>query len=223
MQDEPCGAHHDDIFKWDCAIRGPSDSPWEGGLYKIRVEFPENYPAAPTICTVDPPLFHPNVFPNGKVCLSILHPEGWNPSFGVRQILEGSQRGRSRVAEGFANFQGAESLGVKASGLLQSSTVVKVSGRLVFIWRMRVDIVCTFANKLWGHSGGNASRFHCPLLCYTDCSFMNWCGENWGSHLKVPRHILIESNLQKFQMPGCSSLALDQLCEARRRPYTRRI
>ncbi|KHJ48445.1 ubiquitin--protein ligase [Trichuris suis] len=86
MQDEPCGAHHDDIFKWDCAIRGPSDSPWEGGLYKIRVEFPENYPAAPTICTVDPPLFHPNVFPNGEVCLSILHPEGWNPSFGVRQV-----------------------------------------------------------------------------------------------------------------------------------------
>ncbi|KFD48420.1 putative ubiquitin conjugating enzyme [Trichuris suis] len=80
-----------DIFKWDCAIPGPSDSPWEGGLYKIRVQFPENYPAAPPICTFDPPLFHPNVFSSGEVCLSILHPEGWNPSFGVRQILEGIQ------------------------------------------------------------------------------------------------------------------------------------
>ncbi|KFD53189.1 hypothetical protein M513_05899 [Trichuris suis] len=124
MQDEPCGAHHDDIFKWDCAIRGPSDSPWEGGLYKIRVEFPENYPAAPTICTVDPPLFHPNVFPNGKVCLSILHPEGWNPSFG---ILEGSQRGRSRVAEGFANFQ--DSRERTAAGLaIDQVKILKIFG-----------------------------------------------------------------------------------------------
>ncbi|CDW53075.1 sumo conjugating enzyme ubc9 a; sumo conjugating enzyme ubc9; sumo conjugating enzyme hus5 [Trichuris trichiura] len=76
-----------DIFKWDCAIPGPADSPWEGGLYKIRVEFPENYPAAPPTCTFKPPLFHPNVFPSGKVCLSILHPEGWNPSFGIRQVI----------------------------------------------------------------------------------------------------------------------------------------
>ncbi|KFD53203.1 hypothetical protein M514_05913, partial [Trichuris suis] len=47
--DEFYGVHYDDIFKWDCAIRGPSDSLWEGGLCKIRVELPENYPAAPTI------------------------------------------------------------------------------------------------------------------------------------------------------------------------------
>ncbi|KHJ40809.1 ubiquitin--protein ligase [Trichuris suis] len=46
------GVHYDDIFKWDCAIRGPSDSLWEGGLCKIRVELPENYPAAPTISLV---------------------------------------------------------------------------------------------------------------------------------------------------------------------------
>jgi len=39
-----------------------------------------------------PPLFHPNVYPSGTVCLSILNEdETWKPAITVKQILLGVQ------------------------------------------------------------------------------------------------------------------------------------
>lgn len=39
-----------------------------------------------------PPLFHPNVYPSGTVCLSILNEEeGWKPAITVREIMVGIQ------------------------------------------------------------------------------------------------------------------------------------
>lgn len=39
-----------------------------------------------------PPLFHPNVYPSGTVCLSILNEEeGWRPAITVKEILLGIQ------------------------------------------------------------------------------------------------------------------------------------
>jgi ubiquitin-conjugating enzyme E2 I len=39
-----------------------------------------------------PPLFHPNVYPSGTICLSILNEEeGWRPAITIKQILLGIQ------------------------------------------------------------------------------------------------------------------------------------
>lgn len=39
-----------------------------------------------------PPLFHPNVYPSGTVCLSILSEEqGWRPAITIKEILRGIQ------------------------------------------------------------------------------------------------------------------------------------
>lgn len=39
-----------------------------------------------------PPLFHPNVYPSGTICLSILNEEeGWRPAITIKQILMGIQ------------------------------------------------------------------------------------------------------------------------------------
>lgn len=39
-----------------------------------------------------PPLFHPNVYPSGTVCLSILaEDDGWKPAITIKQILLGIQ------------------------------------------------------------------------------------------------------------------------------------
>ena len=36
----------------------------------------------------DPPLFHPNVYPSGTVCLSILNEdEGWKPAITIKQVI----------------------------------------------------------------------------------------------------------------------------------------
>uniref|UniRef100_F1LA41 SUMO-conjugating enzyme UBC9 n=1 Tax=Ascaris suum TaxID=6253 RepID=F1LA41_ASCSU len=77
---------------WDCAIPGKKDTIWEGGLYKIRIYFGDDYPSSPPECKFEPPLFHPNVFTSGLVCLSLIDPtKDWKPSTSVRDILLGIQ------------------------------------------------------------------------------------------------------------------------------------
>lgn len=77
-----------------------TQTPWEGGTYKLKMFFPEEYPSKPPKCTspyltpgkFTPPLFHPNVFPSGTVCLSILDEEkSWKPAITIKQILLGVQ------------------------------------------------------------------------------------------------------------------------------------
>eukprot|EP00300_Choanocystis_sp_HF-7_P028447 c34075_g1_i1.p1 GENE.c34075_g1_i1~~c34075_g1_i1.p1 ORF type:complete len:159 (-),score=15.24 c34075_g1_i1:82-558(-) len=81
-----------DLFVWDCGIPGKPNTIWEGGLFRLSVTFSEDYPSKPPKCKFTPPLFHPNVYPSGTVCLSILDEElGWKPAITVRQVLLGIQ------------------------------------------------------------------------------------------------------------------------------------
>ena len=47
---------------WECGIPGKKGTPWEGGTYKLRMNFTEEYPAAPPVCKFTPVLYHPNVY-----------------------------------------------------------------------------------------------------------------------------------------------------------------
>eukprot|EP01066_Platyproteum_vivax_P011468 Platyproteum_vivax@DN5208_c0_g1_i3.p1 len=56
------------------------------------MEFTDDYPGKPPKCRFQPVLFHPNVYPSGTVCLSILNEdEDWKPSITIKQILLGIQ------------------------------------------------------------------------------------------------------------------------------------
>jgi ubiquitin-conjugating enzyme E2 I len=46
---------------------------------------------APKTGKFTPPLYHPNVYPSGTVCLSILNEDSWKPTLTVREILLGIQ------------------------------------------------------------------------------------------------------------------------------------
>src|SRR5271154_4485143 len=79
-------------MRWEAGIPGKAGTPWESGLFKLWLLFPEEYPTRPPKCKFDPPLFHPNVYPSGTVCLSILNEdEGWKPAITIKQILLGIQ------------------------------------------------------------------------------------------------------------------------------------
>ncbi|KAJ1833436.1 SUMO conjugating enzyme Hus5 [Coemansia sp. RSA 2711] len=81
-----------DMMRWECGIPGKESTPWEKGIYKCVLLFTDDYPAAPPKCQFTPPLFHPNVFPSGTVCLSILNVDkDWKPSITIKQILLGVQ------------------------------------------------------------------------------------------------------------------------------------
>ena len=36
-----------DIFRWDCFITGPKNSPYEDHVYSFIVKFPSDYPFSP--------------------------------------------------------------------------------------------------------------------------------------------------------------------------------
>lgn len=46
---------------------------WEGGFYPVTIHFSEDYPSKPPKCKFPQGFFHPNVYPSGTVCLSILN------------------------------------------------------------------------------------------------------------------------------------------------------
>eukprot|EP00656_Telonema_subtile_P051965 TRINITY_DN7111_c0_g1_i2.p1 TRINITY_DN7111_c0_g1~~TRINITY_DN7111_c0_g1_i2.p1 ORF type:complete len:181 (+),score=24.23 TRINITY_DN7111_c0_g1_i2:146-688(+) len=84
-----------DLMRWDCGIPGKEGSPWEGGVYKITMEFSEDYPSKPPKCKFPAGFFHPNIYPSGTVCLNILNDDpqngGWRPAITIPQILSGIQ------------------------------------------------------------------------------------------------------------------------------------
>lgn len=75
-------------------IIGPNDTPYEGGYYFFKLEFDDLYPSKPPKCkfeTINGTIrFNPNLYENGKICLSILGtwsgPE-WKPVMNIRSIL----------------------------------------------------------------------------------------------------------------------------------------
>lgn len=80
------------LMNWEAGIPGRKDTPWEGGVYKLILTFSESYPAEPPNVKFKPPLFHPNVFASGTICLSILNvDQDWKPSISLKEILLGVQ------------------------------------------------------------------------------------------------------------------------------------
>ncbi|TID30027.1 hypothetical protein CANINC_001396 [Pichia inconspicua] len=68
-----------DIFHWNCLITGPEDTPYEYGVFETLLEFPQDYPLSPPKMKFITPIYHPNVYKDGTVCISILHEPGNDP------------------------------------------------------------------------------------------------------------------------------------------------
>lgn len=52
----------------------------EGGFFNAIMSFPTNYPNSPPTVKFITEIWHPNVYPDGRVCISILHPPGDDPN-----------------------------------------------------------------------------------------------------------------------------------------------
>eukprot|EP00826_Nyctotherus_ovalis_P004100 TRINITY_DN1084_c0_g2_i3.p1 TRINITY_DN1084_c0_g2~~TRINITY_DN1084_c0_g2_i3.p1 ORF type:complete len:169 (+),score=53.80 TRINITY_DN1084_c0_g2_i3:53-559(+) len=67
------------IYVWDICFEGPSGSLYQGGFYKAELVFPSTYPNEPPVMRFLTEMWHPNIYPDGKVCISILHSPGTDP------------------------------------------------------------------------------------------------------------------------------------------------
>ncbi|KAI8825051.1 ubiquitin-conjugating enzyme/RWD-like protein [Fimicolochytrium jonesii] len=70
------GLADDNIYEWDVMIVGPEGTEYEGGFFKARLSFPHNYPQMPPTMKFISQMWHPNVYEDGRVCISILHEPG---------------------------------------------------------------------------------------------------------------------------------------------------
>lgn len=77
----------DNLFQWTAIILGPTGTPWEGGAWKLDMNFSSEYPDKPPAVRFRSEVFHPNVFTDGQICLDLLRDAGWSPSYDVCAIL----------------------------------------------------------------------------------------------------------------------------------------
>lgn len=56
-----------------------TSTPYEGGVFFILIEMPNDYPLAPPRCRFITPVYHPNIDTFGNICLEIFEPKLWNP------------------------------------------------------------------------------------------------------------------------------------------------
>ena len=80
------GPKGDDLRHWEATIIGPQGTPYENGVFKLDIQFPDDYPfKAPDIRFLTK-IYHPNISESGRICLDILKGK-WSPALTVGRTL----------------------------------------------------------------------------------------------------------------------------------------
>ncbi|KAK1239203.1 hypothetical protein MKX08_006264 [Trichoderma sp. CBMAI-0020] len=96
--------HEDNLRYFDVEIHGPASSPYEGGIFKLELFLPDDYPMTPPKIRFLTKIFHPNVDKLGRICLDVLKStllnalktllqylytvtDNWSPALQIRTIL----------------------------------------------------------------------------------------------------------------------------------------
>ena len=76
----------DDLFMWQATIIGPTETPYEGGMFNLKILFPPDYPFKPPKITFETRIYHPNINSTGGICLDILKDQ-WSPALTISKVL----------------------------------------------------------------------------------------------------------------------------------------
>jgi len=67
-------------------LRGPAETPYEGGAFQMKLVFGPDFPSAPPKGFFITPIFHPNVAKNGEICVNTLKKD-WKSDCKLSHIL----------------------------------------------------------------------------------------------------------------------------------------
>ena len=67
-------------------IKGPKDTPFELGKFKLSIKLPNNYPFEPPTIRFETPIYHPNISNEGYICLDILKDQ-WSSVLKISKVL----------------------------------------------------------------------------------------------------------------------------------------
>ena len=85
---ENCIAHpvDDDLFHWNATIVGPTDTPYESGIFHLDITISSDYPFKAPVVKFKTKIFHPNINPDGQICLDMLK-DNWSPALTIQKLL----------------------------------------------------------------------------------------------------------------------------------------
>ncbi|CAA3006256.1 ubiquitin-conjugating enzyme E2-23 kDa-like isoform X1 [Olea europaea var. sylvestris] len=88
MSDYKVEMINDEMQEFYVHFHGPNDSPYHGGVWKVKVELPDAYPyKSPSIGFVNK-IYHPNVDErSGSICLDVIN-QTWSPMFDLVNVFE---------------------------------------------------------------------------------------------------------------------------------------
>jgi len=74
------------IFQWQAKLKGPPDTPFEGGFFFVNINVPFDYPINPPKCQFITKIFHPNIhFETGEICFELLK-DKWSPQWTLESV-----------------------------------------------------------------------------------------------------------------------------------------
>ncbi|KAK2744821.1 hypothetical protein FQN57_004145 [Myotisia sp. PD_48] len=78
----------DDILHWEAVMKGVPGTPYQGGLWLLKIVLPPTYPIHPPKITFSTRICHPNIsFTTGEICLTLLTSEHWTPAYTISSTL----------------------------------------------------------------------------------------------------------------------------------------
>lgn len=80
------GPIDDDIYHWEATVLGPHSSVYEGGIFRLDIIFPSEYPFKPPKVKFMTSIYHPNINSSGGICLDILKDQ-WSPALTISKVL----------------------------------------------------------------------------------------------------------------------------------------
>jgi ubiquitin-conjugating enzyme E2 N len=67
-------------------MKGPSDTCYAGGLFKLELFLPKEYPFQPIKIRFLTKIYHPNIDFIGRICLDIIK-QRWSPALQIQTVL----------------------------------------------------------------------------------------------------------------------------------------
>ncbi|KDP31735.1 hypothetical protein JCGZ_14892 [Jatropha curcas] len=80
------GVNDDDFSTIYADIEGPAGTPYENGVFRMKLILSRDFPHSPPKGYFLTKIFHPNIATNGEICVNTLKKD-WNPSLGLRHVL----------------------------------------------------------------------------------------------------------------------------------------
>lgn len=151
VQLQPFNPKNKSIDHLAITIKGPKGTAFGGGLFKLEMKFPAQYPKQPPFVRMHTPIWHPNFWPKPteykgqrNICLALVDPSligkkgGWSPSKTAVTVVQ--------AIIAMLNTRGAF---INPNDVFNKKAAVELMNQRAFYEKKVKTLVKKYANKKW--------------------------------------------------------------------------